>query len=118
MKIRGGRDIGRKTRRITAELEQAAKAAVIDTALAIEGDAKRKAPVDTGRLRNSITHERSDDELSARVGTNVEYAPYQEFGTVRMNAQPFLHPAAEGQRNQFKRRLRENLRRAVRRGAS
>jgi len=29
------------------------------------------------------------------VGTAVDYAPYQEFGTVKMNAQPFLRPAAD-----------------------
>lgn len=28
------------------------------------------------------------------VGTNVHYAPYQEFGTSQMRANPFLRPAA------------------------
>lgn len=30
-----------------------------------------------------------------RVGTNVEYAVYVEFGTSRMEAQPYLRPAVE-----------------------
>lgn len=57
--------------------------------------AKRLAPVDTGRLRASIAQEigGDDDGLVARVGTNVEYAPYLEFGTSRMSARPFLRPA-------------------------
>ena len=29
------------------------------------------------------------------VGTNVEYAVYVEFGTSKMQAQPYLRPAAE-----------------------
>lgn len=29
------------------------------------------------------------------VGTAVEYAPYIEFGTMRMDAQPFLRPALD-----------------------
>lgn len=29
------------------------------------------------------------------VGTNVEYAPYVEFGTSRMGAQPYLRPAVD-----------------------
>lgn len=29
------------------------------------------------------------------VGTNVEYAPYVEFGTSKMSAQPYLRPAAD-----------------------
>ena len=34
--------------------------------------AKEKCPVDTGRLRNSITH--AKDEKTMYIGTNVEYA--------------------------------------------
>jgi phage gpG-like protein len=37
--------------------------------------------VDTGNLMNSITHEVNEVELSVRIGTNVEYGPYIEFGT-------------------------------------
>lgn len=39
--------------------------------------------VDTGNLRNSITHKVvvEDNEHSMYVGTRVEYAPYIEFGT-------------------------------------
>lgn len=49
--------------------------------LKAEGYAKGYCPVDTGRLRNSISHTADDD--SAYIGTNVEYAPYVELGTVR-----------------------------------
>lgn len=47
--------------------------------LEIETKAKKLCPVDTGTLRRSITHEVANNELV--VGTNVEYAPYLEFGT-------------------------------------
>lgn len=36
----------------------------------------------------------SEDDI-VLVGTAVDYAPYQEFGTVKMSAQPFLRPAAD-----------------------
>lgn len=64
-------------------------------AIRVESAAKRLAPVDTGRLRSSITWrlERDSAGLMAVVGTNVHYAPYQEFGTSRMPAHPFLRPA-------------------------
>lgn len=45
------------------------------------GYAKDLAPVDTGALRNSITHKVVDSEPAAYIGTNQEYAPYVEFGT-------------------------------------
>lgn len=59
-----------------------------------ESFAKALCPVDTGRLRNSITHQQisSDTEV---VGSNVEYAPYVELGTSKMGARPFIRPAAE-----------------------
>lgn len=57
--------------------------------------AKQLAPVDTGRLRASIawTIGEADGTPFARIGTNVEYAPFQEFGTRFHPAQPFLVPA-------------------------
>ena len=57
-----------------------------------EGDVAELAPVDTGRLRDSITHEVDESEEAVYIGTNVEYAAYQEYGTSRMKAHPFLKP--------------------------
>lgn len=57
-----------------------------------EGYAQDLCPVDTGNLRNSITH--TTDDTAAYIGTNVEYAPYVELDTRRAAAQPFLKPAA------------------------
>lgn len=52
-------------------------------ALTIERAAKTLAPVDTGRLRASITHavNKDDKGLYADVGTNVEYAAAVEART-------------------------------------
>lgn len=66
-------------------------------ALVVEGDAKRRAPVDTGNLRNSIRAEQVSD-TEATVGTPVDYAIYPEFGTSRQAAQPYLRPALEQNR--------------------
>lgn len=57
-----------------------------------EGDVAELAPVDTGRLKDSITHEVDESEEAVYIGTNVEYAAYQEYGTSRMKAHPFLKP--------------------------
>lgn len=46
-----------------------------------EGYAKDLAPVDTGKLRNSISHKVDSAEPAAYIGTNSEYAPYVELGT-------------------------------------
>lgn len=46
-----------------------------------EGYAKDLAPVDTGRLRNSISHQVDEGENAVYIGTNVSYAPYVELAT-------------------------------------
>lgn len=63
----------------------------------VQRGAKRRAPVDTGRLRSSITEElsREGSDLVERVGTDVEYALHQEFGTSKMAAHPYLRPALD-----------------------
>lgn len=61
----------------------------------VEARAKRLCPVDTGRLRASITHavERDAVGLVGVVGTDVDYGVYVEIGTSRAGAQPYLRPA-------------------------
>ena len=54
--------------------------------------AKANCPVDTGLLRESIhitPAEARNSEISAKVGTSVEYAPYVEFGTGSRGSYPY-----------------------------
>ena len=48
----------------------------------IQAEAKRRAPVDTGRLRSSIVVRavQQGDETVIQVGTNVHYAIHVEYG--------------------------------------
>lgn len=79
-----------------------AQAALRAGLLIIEGAAVQKAPVLTGTLRRSIHSETTSTSAGAvgRTGTNVEYAPFQEFGTSRMRAQPFMRPAFDENKEQ------------------
>lgn len=69
------------------------------------------APVDTGRLAGSIESVVQDN--TAVIGTNVEYAEYQEFGTSRMgaanNGEGFLRPAMSRHLDEYKSILEQNL---------
>lgn len=49
--------------------------------------------IDTGRLRNSINYQ--SDSKEARVGTNVLYAPFHNFGTRRMPQREFMGVTSE-----------------------
>jgi len=99
-----GRDVARKMFGPVkaSAVVRAVILALVRGALQVEGDAKRNAPVRTGRLRASITHsalERQGDVLAVRVGTNVVYAPFVEFGTgIRGAASPLEKSAREAMR--------------------
>ena len=95
------------------EASEAIKSAILNgletCGLVAEGYAKKLAPVDTGNLRNSITHTVDEEEPSAYIGTNVEYAPYQELGTIHMKAQPFLKPAVADHANEYRKIIENEL---------
>lgn len=64
--------------------------------------------VDTGNLRNSITH--TDDGEYAYIGTNEEYAPYVEFGTSHYpEERPFLRNACLNHLDEYRQIFEEGL---------
>ena len=46
--------------------------------LGLKGESllKQKTPVDTGRLRSSVSHTVDTDAMGVRIGSNVKYAPF------------------------------------------
>jgi HK97 gp10 family phage protein len=90
--------------RIQSQIERALSEAVRKAAFLIEAQAKTLAPVDTGMLRNSI-QTRVEGPLKATVGTNVDYASAQEFGTRFQKGKPFLTPAADQVKKEFENEL-------------
>jgi HK97 gp10 family phage protein len=99
VKIEGLADMNSAFNKLRKACPEAAKKAITKAALLVEKEAKLKCPVDTGRLRSSITHEITEEmggnANGAVVGTNVEYSEHVEFGTKRQKAQPYLIPALQ-----------------------
>lgn len=93
--------------KVEAEFAKAKKRALEQIGIVVEGRAADNAPVDTGRLQNSITHE--TEENYAIIGSNVEYAPYQELGTSRQHAQPYLRPAVNQSTGDIKKIIEQEL---------
>ena len=101
------------TQQIIAEKNEAVLRALEIIGQVVENSAAGYAPVDTGNLRNSITHEVDDGSHIVALGTNVEYAPYQELGTSRMKAanggRGFLRPAVEDNMEKIQSIFKEEL---------
>lgn len=74
-----------------------------------EGDSKKICPVDTGRLRNSITHTIDAGDMTAVIGTNVEYALYVHEGTHGRKGQPFLVDAVTQNKDKYRRIIEKML---------
>jgi HK97 gp10 family phage protein len=67
---------------------------------------------DTGRLANNVVANLpTSGNISAEVGTNVQYGRYLEFGTSRMAARPWLLPSF----NKAKAGVEAKLKRAIER---
>ena len=89
------------SQQILSALEKGIKNGLEAIGLTAETYAKKATPVDTGRLRNSISH--SVDGEAAYIGSNVEYAPYVELGTSRAKAHHMLQKAATEHSAEYKR---------------
>jgi len=86
--------------------------AVDSLATSIAGNAKTFAPVKTGHLRRSITKAetlRSHDSIVGKVGTNVFYAIFQEFGTIYFAGRFFFTRALEIAKREAPRLLKDRL---------
>lgn len=88
--------------KMTKELEPKASRIVRQYGNAIATDAVKRAPVDTGNLINTIlANSKLISNLVFRVQDGTEYGLFQELGTSKMAARPFLVPALEAWRNKF-----------------
>lgn len=118
---------------VLSAFHSAVEKALEECGLVAEGYAKKLAPVDTGNLRNSISHKVDPEEPAVYIGSNTSYAAYQEFGTgiyteggrdtpwvyqdekgnwhwTRGNkAQPFLKPAVADHARQYRQIIEQEL---------
>ena len=98
------------TDEVLAALERAKRRGLEAIGLTAEGYAKRETPVDTGRLRNSISH--ATDDEAAYIGTNVEYAPYVELGARGRPGVHMLQRAAAEHADEYKQIMEDALKNA------
>ena len=139
MSIRGMTSLLRKLDQLGGNSRAALKKGVAKATKLVQGDAKELCPVDEGQLRNSITAEVEETprKIVGKVGSNVEYAPYVEFGTGQkgeaspsppksdqdiryrqdwsgMPAQPYLYPALKQNEDRVKDIVKEEVQKEIR----
>ena len=121
------------SKEVLEAMQQAAVRALGKCGLTAEGYAKKLCPVDTGNLRNSITHTVDEEEPAAYIGSNSSYASYVELGTGKyvsggrptpwvyqdekgnwhrthgQKAQPYLKPAVADHANTYRKIIEDEM---------
>ena len=129
------------TEEVLSALEAAIKRGNEAIGMTAERHAKKKCPVDTGRLRNSITYALAGEETHVKsyrankggkdretytyegtadgekgsgvyIGTNVESAVFVENGALGRKAVHFLQDAATGHTDQYKKLMEDAMKNA------
>lgn len=125
-------DITDNSAEVRAALEQAKARALEIIGGKIESYAKGLVPVDTGALRNSLTHAVDGDTVIA--GSAISYSAYVELGTGKeyspppewmennaprgagikggVKARPYLRPAVENHLDEYKGIIENELKNA------
>lgn len=82
----------------------------------IAEEARRLVPVDTGALQSTIEVQVEGEtvNLVAGDGRDVDYQYYVEFGTSKMEAQPYMRPAIDTKKNECNKAIAENLQKQIR----
>ena len=129
------------TEEVLSALKAAIKRGNEAIGMTAERHAKKKCPVDTGRLRNSITYALAGEETHVKsyrankggkdretytyegtaegkkgrgvyIGTNVEYAVFVENGARGRTAVHFLQDAATGHTDEYKQLMEDSMKNA------
>ena len=102
LEVEGLKELQEALKKYPDEWNRLAKETMIYGTAPIVSRARELAPFDTGRLSASIgaaTGEgimevtRVGSEIIGRIGSKVEYAPYQEYGTRFQPGKSYLRPA-------------------------
>ena len=98
------------------KLNKLASPSSCDNALEASGEAivstaKDNCPVETGALKESIKTKTTNGK--SVTGSNLEYAPFVEYGTLDTPARPFLYPALESNKDKIINNFKEAIKKAL-----
>ncbi len=89
-------------KKIDTALQDGMAADILKIGEEVTFEAARICAVDKGNMRESLRYEKVDkftvDVIAGGIvvnGVDVNYPQYVEFGTYKMDAQPFMRPAAD-----------------------
>lgn len=95
-RVNGLKELVAQFKKIGYDVEAMVKGEIEGAGRDIEAKAKQLAPVDLGKLRQSINYSSTNNGYGASISANAPYAIYQEVGTGGLvNVPAELKPLAE-----------------------
>lgn len=81
--LKGDKELNEALKKTPKLIDKACKQMITKATYMAHTEARKQAPVDKGILRGSIDKRVNKQGIDyvGRVGTDIKYAPYQEFGT-------------------------------------
>lgn len=104
--VEGTEDVVAAFRELPDAIREVIGEKIETTAGIIHSEARRRVPYDDGDLDRDIKIKLSPRKQYARVGNDLFYAPFQELGTLRSPAQPYLYPAFRAGARYLRREMR------------
>ena len=117
IEIQGIEEVSRKMDQMAEDIQGTPmEMGMRDATMLVTRQARINAPVDTGRLRASIAPEvrQQGRTVQGIVGSNVRYAPFQEYGTDRTPGKRYLQRAFEDNIEKIKALIGDVVARIVR----
>jgi len=130
LKVEGVRELNRRLETLPVKIQRKiVRQALRDGAKVIREEARRRVPVDTGRLRRTLTQRKGKARRGSYsvvvthnwkryAGTIPFYGGYVEHGTRKMPPRPYLRSALDERRDEATRvvirGIREGIEREVR----
>lgn len=117
VKIEGMKELISLLENVPKKLDKRIPDLLIAEGKETEGVLKRPpTPIDTGKLRQSMNAAMIGPKtlvVKANATNLAPYAPYVEFGTRKMKAQPFFRPAINALRTRWVSNLRKLVNRTI-----
>ncbi len=110
-RLDGDKKLNKALDRHIRELEKRTDAALESGGWIIANETWRRAPYISGNLRDSYQPEVEGSGMIKQliVGTDVDYAPHQEYGTKKMAARPHLRPAFDAKEGEARKEINRAL---------
>ena len=103
-----------RLQRTAQNVSEVKKKALMAGAEIIRDEIEARAPVDTGTLKNNIvTDPKGDEYVDVGPDKDAYWAKWQEFGSTKQAAKPFIEPAFLTKRREAQAAMRDVIKEAI-----